>query len=77
MFLNPEKANRYIICRQGKYLVGNPYDEISAIRYSTDKYDGIRFKMGDFDTALRVAKLVGGKVMKLNLLTGELTGGWK
>ncbi|MBP5442258.1 MAG: hypothetical protein J6Y60_03375 [Treponema sp.] len=75
MYLNPEKANRYIICRQGKYLVGNPYDSLSAIRYSTDKYDGVRFK--DFDDAIRVAKIMGGKVMRFNLLTGEVSGGWK
>ena len=75
VYLNPEKLNRYIICRKGEYLVGNPYDEISAIRYSINKYDGIRLK--DFNDAIRIARIVGGKVMKLNLLTGELTGGWK
>ena len=75
MYLNPKKAERYIICKSGKYLVGNPYDNLSAIRYSDSKYDGIRLK--EFDTALRMAKLVGGKVMRLNLLTGTLEGGWK
>ena len=75
MILNPEKVYRYVVCVNGKYLVGNPYESVEAIRYSDSKFDGIRLK--DFNTALLMAKIVGGKVMKLNMLTGEITGGWK
>ena len=75
MILNPEKVHRYVIRKDGKYLVGNPYDSIEAIRYSDSKYDGVRIR--EFETALQMARIVGGEVLKLNMLTGETIGGWK
>ena len=65
---------RYIVRKSGKYLVGCPYDKESNVRYSDSKYDG--YRMNDFNDARDVAKIVGGKVMKLNLLTGRIEGGW-
>lgn len=75
MILKPETVYRYIIRKDGKYLVGNPYESMNAIRYSINKFDGVMVQ--EFLAALAMARVVGGEVMKLNILTGEMTGGWK
>ena len=60
----------YIIRLRTKFLVGCPYNNQAAIRFSDHKYDGYRTKK--WETAKRLAKVIGGKVMKLNLLNGDL-----
>lgn len=69
------KHEKYIIRKGNRYLVGCPYDDTSYCRYSDSKYDGTRMK--DFNKAIRIAKLIDGRVMKLNELTGTLEGGWR
>ena len=66
---------RYIIQKGKEFLVGCPYDDSAYVRYSNSKYDS--YQMKEFSTAISVAKSIGGKVMVLNRLNGELTGGWK
>lgn len=67
---------QYVIKKGNQYLVGCPYDDSSYIRYSTSPYDGFRgFRC--FDDALHLARIVGGKVMRFNHLTGRTEGGWK
>ena len=66
---------RYIIQNGSKYLMGCPYDDSALVRMSDHKYDG--YQMKEFNLAIRIAKTIGGKVMVLNRLNGELTGGWK
>lgn len=64
----------YIIRLRNKYLVGCPYNNEAAIRFSDHKYDG--YRTNKWEVARRIAKRIGGKIMKLNLLNGDLTGGW-
>lgn len=64
----------YVVKRHHQFLVGCPYDN-SFVRYSNSPWDA--FKTKNFHTALRVAREIDGKVMKLNTLNGNLEGGWK
>ena len=66
---------RYIIQKGKEYLVGMPYDDTAFMRYSNSTYDAYRTK--SFNTAIRVARMIGGKVVVFNRLTGEVHGGWK
>lgn len=65
---------KYIIRKGKEFLVGCPYQETAYIRFSPYKYDGYRLK--DFNKAKRIADIIGGKVMKLNTVNGDMTGGW-
>ena len=58
----------YVVKRRNQFLVGCPYDN-SFIRYSNSPWDA--FKTKNFHTALRVAREIDGKVMKLNTLLHE------
>ena len=70
------RSHEYYVIRKGsQYIVGCPYDDTSYVRLSENKYDGYRDK--DFDRMRRVAKLIDGRVMKFNELTGDITGGWR
>lgn len=69
-------SHEYYVIRKGnRYIVGCPYDDTSYVRLSENKYDGYRSK--DFNIMRRVAKQIDGRVMKLNILTGDITGGWR
>lgn len=70
-----QKNEMYIIRKRNKFLVGCPYDDTSAIRFSDSKFDGYRMK--DFNQARLIAKQIDGRVMKLNTITGVLEGGWR
>jgi len=70
-----QRNEYYVIKKDGKYLVGCPYDDTSFIRFSTDKYDGYRDK--DFVKMRIAAHTFGGKVMRFNPITGDITGGWR
>lgn len=65
----------YIIQVDGQYLIGKPYADSNLIRYSHSPWDGCRTR--NFGLAIRVAKRLGGMVMKFNLLNGRTEGGWK
>ena len=66
---------RYIIQKGKEYLVSRPYDDTAFCRYSISPYDAYNGK--SFNTAISVAKKLGGKVVIFNRLTGEIRGGWK
>ena len=70
------KANpkEYVIKKGSLFLMGCPYDDSAYIRYTNNKYDGYR---DSFNKQIRIARKVGGKVMRLNILNGRLEGGWK
>lgn len=65
-------SERYIIKKGRHYL--DRFNGIE-IRYTPSHYDC--WKSRSFNTAIRVAKQVGGKVMKFNPVTGDISGGWK
>lgn len=65
-------SERYIIKKGRQYLLR--FDGID-IRYTSSTYDSWWNK--NFDSAIRIAKAIGGKVMKFNPITGDVTGGWK
>lgn len=67
--------DEYVIKKGSLFLMGCPYDDTSYIRYTVNKYDGYRDR--NFNRMLRVAKMVGGKVMRFDYLTGKMEGGWK
>lgn len=69
------KHERYIVQKGRLFLVGCPYDDTSYCRWSNSPYDG--YQTEKFSKAIGVAKAIGGKVMVLNRLNGDLTGGWK
>ena len=69
------KNERYIVQKGSLFLVGCPYDDNAYVRMSNSKYDG--YQMKSFNTAIGIAKAIDGKVMVLNRLNGDLTGGWK
>lgn len=68
-------SERYVIRKGRQYLVGCPYEDTAYCRFSPSPWDG--WKCREFDTALRIAKAIGGKVMRFNQLTGQTEGGWK
>lgn len=65
-------SERYIIKKGRQYLLR--FDGID-IRYTPSSYDSWWSK--NFDSAIRIAKAIGGKVMKFNPVTGDVSGGWK
>lgn len=69
------KHEWYVIKKGNLYLMGVPYDDSSFMRWTNSPYDGYRTK--SFNTAIRVAKLTGCKVVKHNTLNGRVEGGWK
>ena len=70
-----DRNEMYIVQKGSEFLVGCPYDDSAYVRFSNSKYDG--YQMKEFSIAIGVAKSIGGKVMVLNKLNGNLTGGWK
>ena len=66
---------RYIVQKGKQFVMGCPYDDSAFVRLSSSKYDS--YQMKKFETAIRIAKAIGGKVMVLNRTNGDLTGGWK
>lgn len=70
-----ESYENYVVLKGTEYVVGVPYSDTGFIRMSISAYDGYPFP--DFVSALRIAKVIGGLVMILNRLTGEVRGGWQ
>ena len=66
---------RYIIQKGRLFLMGVPYDDTSYCRWTNSPYDAYNGK--SFNTAIRVAKRLGAKVVVFNRLTGTVSGGWK
>lgn len=69
------KHERYIIRKGNDFLMGCPYDDSAYCRWSNSPYNGWQSK--SFNTAIRVAGMLGAKVVKFNRLTGDVSGGWK
>ena len=65
----------YVIKKDGRYLVGCPYDDSCFLRWSDSPYDG--YKSKNFDRTRRMAYLLGGKVKRFNQLNGKTEGGWR
>ena len=65
-------SERYIVKKGRHFLLR--FDGID-IRYTPSSYDS--WKSKSFDSAIRIAKAIGGKVMKFNPITGDVSGGWK
>lgn len=55
--------------------MGCPYDDNAYCRWTNSPYDAYNGK--SFNTAIRVAKRLGAKVVVFNRLTGTVSGGWK
>ena len=72
MILTP---NEYVIKKGSLFLMGCPYDDSSYVRYTNNRYDGYRDR--NFNRQLRIARMIGGKVMRFNPVNGRLEGGWK
>ena len=70
-----QKHELYIIKRGKQYLVGNPFNSDCACRLSPSPWDA--YKAKNFNMMIRVAKLIGGKVMVFNQVNGNIAGGWK
>ncbi len=68
-------SERYIVKKGRHFLMGCPYDDSSCCRYTPSAYDS--WKSKSFNAAIRIAKAIGGKVMKFNPVTGNVSGGWK
>lgn len=62
---------RFIIVKNGEYLVSVPYSDTLFVRWSNSKFDAARFWRRS--TALKIANRVGGRVETLNVLTGVIS----
>lgn len=61
---------RYVIIKNGEYLVSVPYSDTLVIRWSQSRYDAAQFYRRRI--AVRVANRVGGRVETFNTLTGVI-----
>ena len=66
-----DRYQKYIISRDGEYLVSVPYSDTLVVRWSNSKFDAYRFWR--YSTARRVADMVHGRVNVLNTLTGVIS----
>ena len=66
-----EDMIRFIVIKNGEYLVSVPYTDTLVIRWSNSKYDAARFWRRA--TAVKVANRVGGRVLEFNTLTGVIS----
>ena len=66
-----EDMIRFIVIKNGEYLVSVPYTDTLVIRWSNSKYDAARFWRRS--TAVKVATKVGGRVLEFNTLTGVIS----
>lgn len=62
---------RFIIVKNGEYLVSVPYSDTLFVRWSNSKFDAARFWRRS--TAVKIANRVGGRVETLNVLTGVIS----
>lgn len=69
------KYEKYIIRKGKQYLVGNPFNDESYVNLRENVYDA--FRMTDFNKALIIARMIDGRVMKFNSVTGTMEGGWR
>ena len=67
----PDDYTKFIVIKNGEYLVSVPYSDSLCIRWSNSKYDAARFWRRS--TALKVANRVGGRVEEFNTLTGVIS----
>lgn len=66
-----EDMIRFIVIKNGEYLVSVPYTDTLVIRWSNSKYDAARFWRRS--TAVKVANKVGCRVLEFNTLTGVIS----
>lgn len=60
----------FIIVKNYQYLVGVPYVDTKAVRWSVSRSDAMRFRVRE--DALKVANIVGGRVEEINTITGVI-----
>ena len=60
----------YLVIKNWRYLVAVPYCDSLAVRWSTDKYDGMR--MFAYEPAKMLADRLGGRVVEFNPLNGRV-----
>lgn len=61
----------YIIKNLNEYLVAVPYKDTLVKRWSISPYDGCMIY--SIENAIRVAKKVGGEVVRFNPINGQMT----
>ena len=61
---------RFVVIKNGEYLVSVPYSDTLVIRWSTSKFDAAQFSRKRI--AVRVANRVGGRVEAFNTITGVI-----
>jgi hypothetical protein len=66
-----ENPLRFIVTKNGEYLVSVPYSDTLFVRWSYSKFDAARFWRRS--TAVKVANRVGGRVLEFNTLTGVIS----
>lgn len=66
-----ENPVKFIVIKNGEYLVSVPYSDTLVIRWSNSKFDAARFWRRP--TAVKVANRVGGRVLEFNTLTGVIS----
>ena len=62
------QETKFIIVKNGEYLVAVPYSDNPFVRWSNSKFDAARFWRRS--TAVKVANRVGGRVLEFNPITG-------
>ena len=62
---------RYVIRRDGEYLVSIPYSDTLYVRWSENKFDAAKLRR--YSTARKIADRVNGGVYVLDTLTGVIS----
>lgn len=60
----------FVVVKNRQYLVGVPYVDTRAVRWSVSRSDAMRFRVRE--DALKVARVVGGRVEEINTITGVI-----
>ena len=60
----------YLVIKNWQYLVSAPYADTFFVRWSNDKYDGMRIHR--YRLAKMLADRLGGRVVEFNPLNGRV-----
>jgi len=66
-----DSTKKYVIRRDGEYLVSLPYEDTLCVRWSVYRFDA--YKFWRYSTARRVADLFNAGVYVLDTLTGVVS----